>query len=207
MSPCKRVNIALLEGSRDAATRSMSRFTRVRCDMPRRACRSGSVRGATCQTLHVARRARDGRHSRANVSPRIGVQGDMHRRQCRSGRSPRATCGAESVAPPNCLERHERPGIGRTHVSWSDILDRICRPTRPESAAWTRMHVAAQGMVTRHDAVTRSQATCRKSPTTSNSFGSSRRCHRGCRRTRESRTDATPAPRRLTPTFSRDRAT
>jgi hypothetical protein len=152
-APSKSMNVALLERSNDAATRSMSRFTRVRSDIPRRACRSGSPGGATYQGEHVAPDPRDARHTNPRMSLDELVKGDMPARLCRLTHVCSATLIDDNVAPPAQPERHVKRCVSPDAIVRSDIHDLVCRLTRLASATWTRRHVAAPRLVKRHSLV------------------------------------------------------
>ena len=132
----KRVNVALLERSSDAATRSMSRFTRLRSDMPTRACRSGSVRGATSKPLPVARRAREGRHARATLSLDELVKGDMPGRVRRLTHGCSVTSIDDKVAPSGRPERHVARSMSLHPIIRSDMDDRAKRHSRPHMSPY-----------------------------------------------------------------------
>jgi hypothetical protein len=129
----------LLERSSDPANRSMSHFARMRSDMPRRACRSESSRGATSQPWHVARRAREDRHVKRSMSLRILARSDIPTVACRSTSSRRPTCEAERVARRNRLERHSRPRRSLHSTSNRDMDTHACRWTQVGEATFTRV--------------------------------------------------------------------
>jgi hypothetical protein len=128
---CETVNVAWLDASGDPASRSISSFTHVRSDIPKRACRSGSSRSATFEPLHVARDRRGVRHSSPCMSPDALVKGDMAARPCRLTHVCRATCVDAHVALPARPERHGARCMSldpRGHLSIHGPAERHVRP-------------------------------------------------------------------------------
>jgi hypothetical protein len=149
-TPSKRGNVALREPHGDTAARSMSRFTRARSDMPRRACRSGSAPGATLRPLHVAPGPRVARHPSPWLSLHELGKGDMRARTRRLAQVCSATPIDDKVALPGRPKRHGERSVSPDAIVWSDLGDRGLVGPLSHGATCATAYVASLDRGERH---------------------------------------------------------